>query len=548
MRSSKWLVFIRSRLAGFDRSLTSTLQGALSAAQIENKLLRQKLELFLKRYFGGTRNEGLDPKQLELLLAGLAAMTTAAPAAEKPTHARSTAPAKAVRQPLPVHLETERVVLEPQEVQQQPAGWRKLGEEVTEELDWKPARFIKRLYIRPKYANADRIVIAPLPARLIEKGLPGAALLTQVIVGKYEDHLPLYRQEKIYRQRHGVNLSRQTLCGWVEAAGDWLSPIYRAMKAGLVAGSYLQVDETPIRYLDPDVKGKSQQGWLWTYSHPRGDVVFEWNISRSREGPREFLKDFKGKLQTDGYGVYESLARERGGELILIGCMAHARRGFHEALGEGRAAAWLVGQMGQLYAVEKGLREHRAGPDLRAAVRAWQSRPVLGRLRRALEIIRRRVLPKSLLGQAIDYTLSRWEALTRYMEDGRLEIDNNLCENAIRPTAIGKNYPQLSVMRRGEEFPFDMVNDDKVFRPQREGATRHNYRWSRKCRSLSEGFATERLMCVGVSWSSVCRFISKSASTYRWVVFGLSCPNHKAITSGATPPCSKCMAIVWRKV
>jgi transposase len=420
------------------QELVSTLQGALSAAQIENKLLRQKLELFLKRYFGGTKNEGLDPKQLELLLAGLAAMTTAAPVVEPPAPARSATPAKAVRQPLPAHLETERVVLEPQEVQQQPEGWRKLGEEVTEELDWKPAQFIKRLYIRPKYAKADRIVIAPLPARLIEKGLPGAGLLTQVIVGKYEDHLPLYRQEKIYRQRHGVNLSRQTLCGWVDAAADWLSPIYREMKAGLVAGSYLQVDETPIRYLDPDVKGKSQQGWLWTYGHPQGDVVFDWNVSRSREGPRQFLKDFKGKLQTDGYGVYESLARERGGELILVGCMAHARRGFHEALGEGRAAAWLVGQIGQLYAVEKHLREQNAGPQLRAAVRAWQSRPVLVRLRRALEIIRRRVLPKSLLGQAIDYALSRWEALTRYLDDGRLEIDNNLCENAIRPTAIGK--------------------------------------------------------------------------------------------------------------
>jgi len=420
------------------QELVSTLQGALSAAQIENKLLRQKLELFLKRYFGGTKNEGLDPKQLELLLAGLAAMTTAAPVVEPPAPARSATPAKAVRQHLPAHLETERVVLEPQEVQQQPEGWRKLGEEVTEELDWKPAQFIKRLYIRPKYAKADRIVIAPLPARLIEKGLPGAGLLTQVIVGKYEDHLPLYRQEKIYRQRHGVNLSRQTLCGWVDAAADWLSPIYREMKAGLVAGSYLQVDETPIRYLDPDVKGKSQQGWLWTYGHPQGDVVFDWNVSRSREGPRQFLKDFKGKLQTDGYGVYESLARERGGELILVGCMAHARRGFHEALGEGRAAAWLVGQIGQLYAVEKHLREQKAGPQLRAAVRAWQSRPVLVRLRRALEIIRRRVLPKSLLGQAIDYTLSRWEALTRYLDEGRLEIDNNLCENAIRPTAIGK--------------------------------------------------------------------------------------------------------------
>jgi transposase len=420
------------------RELAATLQSALSAAQVENKLLRQKLELFLKRYFSGTKNESLDPKQLELLLAGLAAMTAPTQVVEKPTPARVTIAARPVRQPLPAHLETERVVLEPEEVQQQPAGWRKLGEEVTEELDWKPAKFIKRLYIRPKYANAERIVIAPLPARLIEKGLPGAGLLTQVIVGKYEDHLPLYRQERIYRERHGVDLSRQTLCGWVAVAADWLSPIYREMKAGLVAGDYLQADETPIRYLDPDVKGKSQSGWLWTYSQPQGDVVFEWQVSRSREGPREFLKSFHGKLQTDGYGVYESLARERGTELILIGCWAHARRGIHEALGEGRSAAWLVGQIGRLYAVEKQLREQHAGPQLRAAVRAWQSRPILERLRRALEIVRRRVLPKSLLGQAIDYTLARWAALIRYVDDGRLDIDNNACENSIRPTAIGK--------------------------------------------------------------------------------------------------------------
>jgi transposase len=423
---------------GLITQLRNEFQQSLAALQTENQLLRQKLELFLKRYFGGTKNERLDPKQLELLLAGLATLSAPAPVVEKPTPPRAASAVRSVRPPLPAHLETERVVLEPAEVQQQPAGWRKLGEEVTEELDWKPAQFIKRLYIRPKYANAERIVIAPLPARLIEKGLPGAGLLTQVIVSKYEDHLPLYRQEKIYRERHGVNLSRQTLCGWVEAAADWLAPIYREMKVALVARDYLQADETPIRYLDPDVKGKSQSGWLWTYSQPQGDVVFDWNVSRSREGPRAFLKTFRGQLQTDGYGVYESLARERGDELILIGCWAHARRGFHEALGEGRAAAWLVGQIGRLYAVEKQLREHHAGPQLRAAVRAWQSRPILARLRRALEVVRRRVLPKSLLGQAIDYTLSRWEALTRYVTDGRLEIDNNLCENSIRPTAIGK--------------------------------------------------------------------------------------------------------------
>lgn len=422
------------------RELVAALQGTLAEVKTENQLLRQKLEYFIKRYFGGTKNESLDPKQLELLLAGLEVLNAPAVLTDeaKPALTRSTLVTRPSRQALPAHLETERVVLEPEEVRQQPNGWRKLGEEVTEELDWKPAQFIRRLYIRPKYANADRIVIAPLPARLIEKGLPGAGLLTHVLVSKYEDHLPLYRQEKIYRERHGVNLTRQTMNGWVEAAADWLGPIYREMKAGLVAQEYLQADETPIRYLDPDVKGKSQSGWLWTYSAPQGDVVFEWQISRSRAGPREFLKSFCGKLQTDGYSVYESLARERGDELTLIGCWAHARRGFHEALGESRAAAWLVGQIGQLYAIEKHLREQKAGPQLRAALRAWQSRPILARLSRALEIVRRRVLPKSRLGQAIDYTLGRWEALTRYVADGRLEIDNNQCENAIRPTAVGK--------------------------------------------------------------------------------------------------------------
>jgi transposase len=430
------------------RELVGTLQSALAAAkadyqqqlqslQAENKLLRQKLDLFLKRYFGGAKNESLDPKQLELLLAGLTAQPAVVPAPTPSVPGRAAAPARAGRQPLPAHLQTERIVLEPEEVRQQPEGWRKLGEEVTEELDWQPAQFIKRLYIRPKYANAERIVIAPLPARLVERGLPGAGLLTHVLVSKYADHLPLYRQAKIFRERHGVDLTRQTLGGWVEAAADWLSPIYREMRAGLVAGNYLQVDETPIRYLDPDVSGKSQQGYLWTYSHPRGDVVFDWQVSRSRAGPRAFLQAFAGHLQVDGYGVYESLAGERR-ELILVGCWAHVRRGFHEALGEGRVVAWFLGQMGQLYAVEKALRQQRAGPALRAAVRAWQSAPVLARLRRAMERVRRRVLPKSLLGQALDYALARWETLTRYVADGWLEIDNNLCENAIRPTAVGK--------------------------------------------------------------------------------------------------------------
>jgi transposase len=287
--------------------------------------------------------------------------------------------------------------------------------------------------------------------------------------------VPLYRQEKMYRQQFGVELSRKTMGYWVEQAAELLKPVYRAIREDLLRGNYLQADETPIRYLDPDVKGKSQQGYLWTYSRPGGDVLFEWRVSRSREGPKEFLKNFRGKLQTDGYSAYESLANERD-DLTLIGCWAHARRGFHEALSESKLAAWFVRLIGLLYAVEKELREKEAGPQLRAAIRTCQSRPVLKRLRRAMELVRGRTLPQGLLGQAIDYALKRWEALTRFMDDGTLEIDNNLIENAIRPSALGKKnwlfighptagersaviYTLLGSCRRLGVSPFDYLKD-----------------------------------------------------------------------------------------
>lgn len=205
-------------------------------------------------------------------------------------------------------------------------------------------------------------------------------------------------------------------------------------------------------------------------------MFFEWRVSRSREGPERFLKNFCGKLQTDGYGVYESLAKSRN-DLTLVGCWAHARRGLHEALAETKLAAWFVGQIGQLCGVEKKLREQKAGPQLRAAMREWESRPVLARLHRAMELIRRRTLPQELLGRAIDYALKRWEALTRFVEDGTLEIDNNIfCENSIRPSAVGKRnwlfvghpeagersaviYTLLGSCRRHGVNPFDYLKD-----------------------------------------------------------------------------------------
>ncbi len=392
----------------------------------ENRLLRQKLDHFIRHYFGGQRNEGLDRHQLELLLQGLANVVTLPTPEPKPVAASRNGTPHPVRRMLAEDkLETYESVIEPEEVQAQPEGWKKISEERTSQLDWVAAKIIKRVFIRPRYVKAEQFAIAPLPPQPIEQGMVGPGLLAQILINKYEYHLPLYRQEKMFRQQFGVELSRKTTGSWVGQSLELLMPVYRVIREDLQGGHYLQVDETPVRYLDPDVKGKSQQGYLWIYSRPGGDVLFEWRVSRSREGPKEFLKNFRGKLQTDGFSAYESLAKERD-DLILVGCWAHARRGFHEALVESKLAAWFVRQIGLLYAVEKELREKKAGPQLRAAIRTRQSRPVLARLRRAMELVRRRTLPQGLLGQAIDYALKRWEALTRFVDDGLLEIDNNL--------------------------------------------------------------------------------------------------------------------------
>ena len=442
----------------------------------ENQLLRQKLDQYIRHYFGGQRNEGLDKHQLELLLQGLPNVIALPTPEPKPTSASRPGTPHPVRRMLAEDkLETQEIVIEPEEVKAQPGGWKRISEERTSQLDWIAPKIIKRVIIRLRYVKAERFALAPLPPQPIEQGMVGPGLLAQILVNKYEYHLPLYRQEKMFRQQFGVDLSRKTMGCWVEQAAELLKPVYRTIREDLVSGSYLQADETPIRYLDPDVKGKSQQGYLWTYSRPGGDVLFEWRVSRSREGPEAFLKNFRGKLQTDGYGVYESLAKSRN-DLTLVGCWAHARRGLHEALVESKLAAWFVGQIGQLYGVEKKLREQKAGPQLRAAMRVWQCRPVLARLHRAMELVRRRTLPQGLLGQAIDYALKRWEALTRFVEDGSLEIDNNICENSIRPSAVGKRnwlfvghpeagersaviYTLLGSCRRHGVNPFDYLKD-----------------------------------------------------------------------------------------
>jgi hypothetical protein len=284
-------------------------------------------------------------------------------------------------------------------------------------------------------------VIAPLPECLQERGVAAPGLLAQVLVSKYCDHLPLYRQEQIFLRRHQVHLPRQTLARWVALAADWLKPIYEQIRTGVMAGGYVQVDETPVNYLEPGL-GRTRQGYFWTGSRPKGDVFFRWETSRATACLDNVVPaNFTGTLQCDGYAAYRAFANRRGQTIELAGCWAHVRRKFYEAMESSpKTAGWIVRQIQQLYQVESALREHRAGPKLRAAVRAHQSRPIVVRLQRVLAKLKAngRHLPQSPLAGAIDYALGLWSTLNVYLAAGRVEIDNNLVENAIRPTAIGK--------------------------------------------------------------------------------------------------------------
>ena len=414
----------------------------LAAAERENVLLRQKLEFLIRRMFGSS-SEKIPKDQLELLLAGPEVPMPPMPPAEPKPVAAAKRSRKERRQRLPENLPVVEEVLEPEVVKAEPEQWRRIGEEVSEQLDYEPGRFFRRRLVRPKYAhrtNRDLApVVAPLPERLLERSRPAPGLLAHVLVSQYCDHLPLYRQAGIYSSRHGVQLPRQTLARWVELAADWLQPIYQAIRTGVMAGGYVQVDETPIEYLDPG-RGKTGQGWLWTASRPGGEVVFQWETSRAASCLDDILPaDFTGILQGDGYGAYPAFVRDRPRPIKLAGCWAHVRRKFHEARGQSpKLSGWFLGQIQHLYQIEAMLRGQKAGPKLRAAVRAGQSRMVVERFHRALVRVQPRILPKSLLGQAIAYALGQWQGMTVYLDDGRGEIDNNLVENAIRPTAIGK--------------------------------------------------------------------------------------------------------------
>lgn len=416
-------------------ALQTKLEGLIG----ENQTLRQKVQFLMQRLFG-RKTEKINPAQLELLL-GLVAAAAAPDGRDDEPPPSPSHPRRRREQPerLPEDLPVEEQIVDPEPVRQDPSAYQCIGQEVTEELDVVPTRYFRRRIVRRKFVSkADRTrppLIAPLAPRLIEGGYASAGLVTDIVLKKYVDHLPLNRQEQILRTRHGISLSRQTMSDWMRIAADWLKPIYRHIREDLRQRAYLQVDETPVRYGRRE-GGGSGQGYFWLYHHPGGEVLYEWHTSRAAHCLDEMLKEFRGTLQCDGYSAYGRFVKEREG-IRLAGCWAHARRKFHDAREEcPTQAGWVLNQIGCLYRVERAVRG--AGPALRQAVRGASSAMVLARLHKMLRLKLTQHRPTSAMGKAITYTLALWTQLLRYLDDGRLEIDNNLVENAVRPTALGK--------------------------------------------------------------------------------------------------------------
>lgn len=427
------------------REQIASLKEALEQSRRENTLLRQKLDALARRFFG-KKSEQLNAAQLELLLSGLSensvdsAEAEEPPAAQPPRRSR-TRNTRRIR--TPDNLEVVRQVIEPELVQAEPQHWKRISQEVSRQLDYQPGKFFWQEIVRPKYVRRDQRsqppVVAPAPERVAEHSLAAPGLLAQLLVSKYCDHLPFYRQEQIFWQRHEVFIARQQMVQWTEQGVRLLSGITDCLKEQLQASPYVQVDETPVRYQDLNLPGRCGQGYLWTGLVPGQCVVYEWHASRAARCLDSLLgDDYAGMLQCDGYSAYPAFAKTKE-KLDLFGCWAHARRNFFEAQEQApRVAGWILNQIRLLYRWEEQLRQSRAGPVMRHILRSSHHRMVVERLHRALSQLQSRYLPQSLMGQAISYALNQWPLLERFLEHGEVEIDNNLVENAIRPTALGK--------------------------------------------------------------------------------------------------------------
>lgn len=424
-------------------------KGLYEAAQLEVLQLKQQLQQLKKMIFGSRHERYVpsDPNSPQLQLAIQVEPIAAChiSSAQKISFIRNAASEEPRqiqhpgRSPLPEHLRREQIIIDPDA---DITGCRKIGEEITEVLEYQPGELYVKQYRRVKYIDPAKnaVLIGSLPARAIDKAIAGEGLLAQVAIDKYVDHLPLYRQMQRF-DRAGVKLPYSTLTDWVAATCKLITPLFDALKAEVLSCGYLQVDETPIRVLDRDKNGETHRGYYWVYHNPIDKVVFfDYQPGRGRQGPMEILQNFQGYLQSDGYSAYDIFdKRER---IRLLHCMAHARRMFHDALGNDKAVAeYAMSEMQKLYAIERICKERNLSFDEIKTKRQSEAAPILASLGQWMKEQYIQASPRSMIGKALAYSIERWEKLSRYTEDGKLRIDNNLVENSIRPVALGKkNY------------------------------------------------------------------------------------------------------------
>ncbi len=437
------------------REMTARLQTQLRHQQALNEKLAHENAL-LKRLKFAAQSERFNPEQRSLLEEELDADLAAVAQEIEHLHPPASAPEdkqQPRRQPLPANLPRREIRHEPESTTCQcGCQLKRIGEDVAEKLDYVPGVFTVERHIRGKWscAQCQTIVQAPVDAHVIDKGIPTTGLLAQVLVGKYADHLPLYRQEAIFG-RAGLAIPRSTLAQWAGACGVQLQPLVDALKAEILTHRVLHADETPVQMLKPG-EGKTHRAYLWAYAPGAFEstraVVYDFCESRAGEHARKFLGDWKGSLTCDDFSGYKALIASGVTE---VGCLAHARRKFFDlhAANKSQIAQFALEQFGKVYDIEREVKELDA--EQRKAIRQQHSKPVLDALHQWMTLQRQKMPDSSATAKALDYSLRRWVALTRFAGDGQLPVDNNWIENQIRPIAIGRsNWLFAGSLRAGQ--------------------------------------------------------------------------------------------------
>jgi transposase len=438
----------------------ASLERELAWAHLKIQSLAEELRQFRVKMLG-PKSETLNDLQLELLadqepgttLDEVEAESERAPLTVAPPRERKPHPG---RQRLPEHLErVEEVVACAEQTCRQCGGETTvIGYDESEQLDVVPARYFVRVIKREKRAcrgcDKGAVTMAPLEPRIVEKGLASNPVVVETVTAKYLDHLPLYRQAAILEREAGLEIGRATLDGWVMRVGELLEPVAAAMRLDLLRSGYLQADETIVPVQMHDKRGADHQAYFWQYGRPGGETVFDFQLGRGREGPRKFLGAWEGILQTDGYQAYDGVG---GPKLVHVGCWAHARRKFVDAVKvnhDDASAVQMVMRMDGLFLVDRDARQKQMTVEERLAARRQHVADWAEEIRQECEKLAASVLPKSALGKAVSYTLSQWPKLRRVFDYAEVELSNNLAENSMRPVALGrKNWLHVGSAKAG---------------------------------------------------------------------------------------------------